>query len=88
MTDHLSRAHQLLASGQLDEARIYLEELLRDDQQNTDLLCDLGLCYVNLSQLDNGIELLHRSSNGHEATWLIGAGFSVIAVHRSMNTTI
>jgi tetratricopeptide (TPR) repeat protein len=60
MSDHLSRAHQLLASGQLDEARIYLEELLRQDAENTDLLYNLGLCYVDLGQLDKGRELLHR----------------------------
>ena len=60
MTDHLSRAHQLLASGQLDEARIYLEELLRQDPDNPDLLYNLGLCYVDLGQLDKGRELLHR----------------------------
>jgi len=42
MTDHLSRAHQLLASGQLDEARIYLEELLRQDAENPDLLYNQG----------------------------------------------
>ena len=60
MTDHLSRALQLLASGQLDEARIYLEELLRQDPENPDLLYNLGLCYVDLGQLDKGRELLHR----------------------------
>jgi hypothetical protein len=42
MSDHLSRAHQLPASGQLDEARIYLEELLRQDPENTDLLYNQG----------------------------------------------
>ena len=47
MTDNLSRVHQLLASGQLDEARIYLDELLRLDSENTDLLYNLGLCYVD-----------------------------------------
>jgi len=60
MTDSLSRALQLLASGQLDEARIYLEELLRQDPDNPDLLYNLGLCYVDLGQLDRGIELLLR----------------------------
>ena len=60
MTDHLTRAHQLLASGQLDEARIYLEELLRQDPENPDILYNLGLCYVDLGQLDKGRELLHR----------------------------
>jgi tetratricopeptide (TPR) repeat protein len=58
--DHLSRALQLLASGHLDEARIYLEELLRQDPDNPDILYNLGLCYVDLGQLDKGMELLHR----------------------------
>ena len=58
--DNLSRALKLLAAGQLDEARIYLEELLRQDSDNPDLLYNLGLCYVDLGQLDKGIELLHR----------------------------
>jgi tetratricopeptide (TPR) repeat protein len=60
MTDHLSRAHQFLVSGQLDEARIYLEGLLALDPENTDLLYNLGLCYVDLGQLDQGREQLHR----------------------------
>jgi hypothetical protein len=42
MTDHLSRAYQFLAYGQLDEARIYLEEFLRQDAENTDLLYNQG----------------------------------------------
>jgi tetratricopeptide (TPR) repeat protein len=46
--------------SQLDEARIYLEELLRQDPDNPDLLYNLGLCYVDLGQLDRGIELLLR----------------------------
>ena len=36
--DNLSRALQLLAAGSLDEARIYLEELLRQDPESPDLL--------------------------------------------------
>lgn|GEM_PF-1481512 len=58
--DPLSRALQLLAFGHLDEARIYLEELLRQDPDNPDLLYNLGLCYVDLGQLEKGMELLHR----------------------------
>ncbi len=38
MSDYLSRSLQLLASGHLDEARIYLEELLRQNPDNPDLL--------------------------------------------------
>ena len=70
MEEHLSRAHQLLASGQLDEARIYLEELLRQDPENPDLLYNLGLCYVDLGQLEKGfqsekcmrLEILYQTS--------------------------
>jgi tetratricopeptide (TPR) repeat protein len=58
--DHFDQALQLLASGRLNEARIYLEELLRQDPDNPDLLYNLGLCYVDLGQLDLGIELLLR----------------------------
>lgn len=57
--DNLSRALQLLAAGRLDEARIYLEELLALDPDNPDLLYNLGLCYVDLGQLDRGIKLLN-----------------------------
>ena len=58
--DHFDLALKLIAAGRLDEARIYLEELLRQDPDNPDLLYNLGLCYVDLSQLDQGIELLGR----------------------------
>jgi len=37
-----------------------LEELLRQDPDNPDLLYNLGLCYVDLGQLDKVMELLHR----------------------------
>ena len=59
MDDHPSRAHQLLASVRPDEARIYLEKLLRQDPKNLDLLYNLGPYYMDLGQLDQGLELLH-----------------------------
>jgi len=58
--DHFDLALKLLAAGRMDEARIYLEELLAMDPENPDLLYNLGLCYVDLGQLDKGIELLNR----------------------------
>ncbi|MFZ2377469.1 MAG: tetratricopeptide repeat protein [Methanothrix sp.] len=62
MTDNgnLSRAHQLLAAGRFAEARIYLEELLRRAPENPDLLYNLGLRDVDLGQLNQGRELMHR----------------------------
>ena len=60
LMDHFDLALKLIAAGRLDEARIYLEELLAMDPENPDLLYNLGLCYVDLGQLDKGIELLGR----------------------------
>jgi predicted Zn-dependent protease len=55
-----SCAIQLLVHGHIDEASIYLGELSCQDSDNPDLFCYLGLCYVDLGQLDKGRELLHR----------------------------
>jgi tetratricopeptide (TPR) repeat protein len=59
-TGHFEDALKLIRVGRLDEARIYLEELLRQAPKNIDLLYNLGLCYLDLGQLEKGIELLHR----------------------------
>lgn len=58
--DDLAQAFKFLQSGQIDKARIFLEELLRKDPENPDLLYNLGLCYVDLDQIDKATELLHR----------------------------
>ncbi len=58
--DNLDQAFKLLQSGQIDQARIYLEELLRQNPENPDLLYNLGLCYVNLGQIDRGMEVLQH----------------------------
>ncbi|MDD2755343.1 MAG: tetratricopeptide repeat protein [Methanothrix sp.] len=58
--ENLDQALKLLQSGQIDQARIYLEELLRQEPENADLLYNLGLCYIDLDQLDKGTELLRR----------------------------
>jgi hypothetical protein len=46
---------------QLDEARIYLEELLRQDPENPDLFYNQGPCDVDLGQLDLEQDLLRHS---------------------------
>ena len=58
--DPFEQALKFIQAGRLDEARIYLEELLHQDPDNPDLLYNLGLSYVYLGQLDQGRELLHR----------------------------
>jgi Tfp pilus assembly protein PilF len=58
--NHFEEALQFLASGQLDEARIYLEELLRQDPEIPISSTTRDHCYVDLDQLDQGRELLHR----------------------------
>jgi len=55
-----NKQYKVLLSGRLDKARIYLEEPLRQDAENFDLLHNLGLWHVDLGQLDKGRELLHR----------------------------
>ena len=64
MTDHPSRAQQLLAAGRLDKARIYLEELLRQDPENPDLLYNLGLCCVDLWPTRQGGSVRKMHSTG------------------------
>jgi predicted Zn-dependent protease len=58
--DHFDQALQLLATGQLDEARIHLEELLRQIPIIPISSTTRDLCYVDLGQLDQGLVLLHR----------------------------
>jgi tetratricopeptide (TPR) repeat protein len=48
------------AGGQLREARNFPESLLSQNPENPDHLCKLGLCYVDLGQLDRGVELLNH----------------------------
>jgi tetratricopeptide (TPR) repeat protein len=58
--DHFDQAVKFIRDGRLDEARIYLEELLREDPDNSDLLYNLGMLYTDLGQPNKAIELLKR----------------------------
>ena len=60
--DHFDQALQLLAAGQLDEARIYLEELLRQDPDNPDLLYNQGPLLRGSRPARSGASALHRCS--------------------------
>ena len=58
--DPFEQALKFIQAGRLAEARIYLEELLRQDPDNPDILYNLGLCYLDLDPLYQVRELLHR----------------------------
>jgi tetratricopeptide (TPR) repeat protein len=58
--DHFDQALQFIHDGRLDEARIYLEELLRQDSRNTDLLYNLGMLYTDLGKPEKAIETLRH----------------------------
>jgi tetratricopeptide (TPR) repeat protein len=72
--DHFDRALNFIQAGRLDEARIYLEELLKQDPENVDLLYNLGMLYTDLgkpmmaiSLLRKCIEISPRHANAHVA---------------------
>lgn len=56
--DHFDEALKFIQAGRLDEARIYLEELLREDPKNVDLFYNLGMLYTDLGNPKKAIELL------------------------------
>jgi len=59
--NHFDQALKFIQDGRLDDARIYLEELLRQDPRNADLLYNLGMLYTDLGKPEKAIELLQRS---------------------------
>ena len=72
--DHFDQALNFIQAGRLDEARIYLEELLKQDPENVDLLYNLGMLYTDLGKPDMSIALLNqciklssRHANAHVA---------------------
>jgi tetratricopeptide (TPR) repeat protein len=56
--DHFDQALNFIQAGRLDEARIYLEELQKQDPKNVDLLYNLGMLYTDLGKPKMAISLL------------------------------
>jgi tetratricopeptide (TPR) repeat protein len=58
--DHFNQALNFIQAGRLDEARIYLEELLKQNPEDVDLLYNLGMLYTDLGKPDMAIKLLKQ----------------------------
>jgi len=54
----LDRTLKLMGLGRFGDAKIELEELLRGDPKNTDLLYNLGIVYIELGEVEKAIEEL------------------------------
>ena len=72
--DHFDQALKFIQAGRLDEARIYLEELLKQNSKDIDLLYNLGMLYTDLGKpmkaiplLQKCIEISPRHANAHVA---------------------
>lgn len=75
---NLETALKLLKSGQLREGMEILEDLVRTDPENVNVLYNLGMCYSELGSLDTSIDTLEkcvRLAPGH-ANALTALGFS------------
>ena len=61
-SDHpdLDQALKLISQGKFSEVKICLEDLLRDYPENTDLLYNLGMTFIELGELVKAIEHLQK----------------------------
>ena len=74
LMDPFEQALKFIQAGRLDEARIYFEELLKQDPENENILYNLGMLYTELGSpnsavplLKKCIEILPGNANAHVA---------------------
>jgi len=60
MMDPFEQALKFIQAGRLDEARIYFEELLKQDPDNEEILYNLGMLYTDLDRPDSAVPLLKK----------------------------
>ena len=84
--DHFEQALKFIQAGRLDEARIYFEELLKQDPENEEILYNLGMLYTELGRPDSAVLLLKKcieissgSANAHVA---LGFAYMSLMCHR------
>ena len=56
----LDEVFRLLQKNQLDQARPLLEEMLKRDPNNIDVLYNLGMCYTELGLPDKAVSILQK----------------------------
>ena len=57
----INQAVQNLSSGNLESARLYLNQAFRLDQQNTHVLRLMGVIHAHKSEWDQALDFLHKS---------------------------
>jgi tetratricopeptide (TPR) repeat protein len=60
MMDDFEQAMKFIQAGRQDEARIYLEELLKQDPGNSNILYNLSMLYTELGKTNDAILLLMK----------------------------
>jgi tetratricopeptide (TPR) repeat protein len=60
MMDDFEQAMKFIQAGRQDEARIYLEELLKQDPRNSNILYNLGMLNTELGKINDAILLLDK----------------------------
>ena len=58
--DPFEQALKFIQAGRLDEARIYFEELLKQDPENENILYNLGMLYTELGSSNSAVPLLKK----------------------------
>ena len=79
----LQQALELIKTGQLQRARLILEELLSEDPDSGDVLYNLGMCYTELDKPEAAIELLSRfiKHYPHHSNAHVAMGFAQSKIH-------
>ena len=79
--DYFEQALKFIQAGRLDEARIYLEELLKQNSTDIDLLYNLGMLYTDLGKPMKAIPLLQKciEISPHHANAHVALGFAYMS---------
>lgn len=60
MSKYLDKSNQLIQEKKFEEAKVLLETHLNEDAENAEALKLLGLCFVNLNNIDQAIDTFEK----------------------------